>query len=214
MNLTSVPLTYHWLIRKSIGRGIKTVLDVGCGDGEFISYISKGEKWKITGVDQHKSSILEAEKKGVYKKIYKSDVVHLPHEVRKSKYDLVFCSQVLEHLSKRNGKAAIKEWEKLSKRRIIITTPVKFIPYDRIEKDEKSENPYNIHLSGWAPEEFLKLGYSVRGQGSKLVYGKNGLLRKFPRLYWPPLILLSYLISILIYYRPYLATYLIAVKNK
>jgi len=214
MGLKEIPFTYHWIVRRLIGGDINTVLDIGCGNGEFMEVVSKGKNWVITGVDLHDASLKHAKQKSVYSKLIKSDVVKISKEVTRSKYDLVFCSQVIEHLNKKDGLKAMRIWEKLAKKRVLVSTPLDFIPYHRIELTRKTTNPLNVHLSGWTPDEFEKLGYTVYGQGSKLVYGENGLLRKTSKIFWPLLILLSFIISVFVYYFPNFATYIVAVKNK
>jgi ribosomal protein L11 methylase PrmA len=50
MNLLIIPFTYHWIMKKAIGSP-KTLLDLGCGNGDFSYDLFKNDKFQITGVD-------------------------------------------------------------------------------------------------------------------------------------------------------------------
>lgn len=209
--LQYLPFSLHWIVKNNIGGGIKTLIDLGCGDGSFTKDISFGKGWKMTGVELYDDSIKRAQNLGIYDQIIKSDVTELP-KISSKKYDVVMCIQVIEHLSKEAGERVLKEWEKLAKNKIIVATPVGFMKFDRVER-KKDKNKLQKHLSGWKPEEFKERGYRVYGQGLKLVYGESGLVRKLPPVFWPFLILLSYLVSPVVYLFPKLGTYMIAVKD-
>jgi len=212
MNLRLIPFTYMWILDKSIGGDVKTVLDLGCGEGDLMREVSRGKQWEIYGVELFKKAGRKAKKSGVYKDVFIGSVTDLPKSILKNKYDIVFCSQVLEHLVKNNGKEAIKTWEKLARKKIVITTPVGYMEYDPIVEKEIDDNPLQKHLSGWLPKELDKLGYKVRGQGARFIYGEEGLAKKLPFLY-PVLGLISLLLSPILYVYPNLATYMIASKK-
>jgi len=209
MSLAFLPFSYHWMLARAIGEVI-TVLDLGCGDGSLMEDIYK-DVWQITGVELHNESIENAKKLNIYKKIYKADVTRLPSVVASKKYDVVFSSQVLEHLDKKEALVAIRRWEKLATKRVVISTTVGFIDYDPIEK-QKDENPLQKHKSGWDIEDFTNRGYKVYGQGPRIMYGPEGLARKYPKLmgYFS---VVSFLLSPVTYLIPSVATYMIACKN-
>lgn len=210
--LKKIPLTYPWIVRKAMGNGVTSVIDLGCGDGKFMSVISRGEEWNILGVDLHKESVAKAKQSGVYKRVVTGNVTNLPKWTRKLKFDLVFSSQVLEHLKRKDGMKAIKDWESLSRRRFVLSTTVGFIEFRPIGMKFPSENPYQTHLSGWKPQEFRKRGYTVRGQGLKLIYGSGGLAVKFP-FFYPILAVISYIFSPLVYFVPEIAAYMVVYKD-
>jgi len=211
--LKYIPFSLHWIVKNCIGDNIKTVLDLGCGDGTFTKDISFKENWQITGVELYSGAIDQARKSRVYKEVIKADVTKVSQSILNQKFDLVLSSQVIEHLNKEVGEECLKKWEKLTRKKIIITTPVGFIEFDRVEKRGKEKNKLQNHLSGWSPEEFENRGYRVYGQGAKLIYGENGLVRKVHPIFWPFLIIFSYLFAPLAFYYPSLGTYMIAVKD-
>lgn len=209
----NLPFSYIWIIRSITNSKFKTVLDLGCDRGDFMKVISRGRRWKIIGIELYEDSIKEAKKSGIYQQVIKGDITKLPRRVRKKKYDLVFCSQVLEHLPKNKGKKALKEWEELADKRIVVSTPRGFIPYERIEVQREEKNPHQKHLSGWQIREFTDRDYQVRGQGVTFIYGKNGIARGLPSLL-PFLSLVSIIFAPLVYFFPQLSTYMITWKDK
>lgn len=211
--LNNIPFTYHWLIRKSIRNDTQSILDLGCGDGVFMKYVSEGEKWNITGVELFDHAVHLARISGTYTKVVKADVTKLPKSLLNKKFDLVFASQVLEHLSKEMGRSSIKVWEKLATKQVVVSTPVGFIDFNPVGRHVTRDiNPLQKHNSGWTPREFRKMGYHVIGQGAKFIYGEQGLARKYPSLL-PVFSLISYLVSPIIFFLPSRATYMICVKQ-
>jgi len=91
----------------------KTILDVGCASGWFISNISKKfPKSKCFGIDIYDKGIKFANK--IYPKIeFKvADAHKIPY--KKNTFDLVICTEVLEHLD--SPKSAILEIKRVLKK--------------------------------------------------------------------------------------------------
>lgn len=214
MNIfNKIPFSYNWIVRRITNSNFKTVLDLGCDRGDFMKVINEGRSWEITGIELYDDSVKEARRSKIYKKVIKGDVTKLTSELLKNKFDLVFSSQVLEHLTKKQGEKVLSRWEKLADKRIVISTPVGFMPYEKIEVKEKEKNPLQTHLSGWEIEEFTSRGYKVRGQGVVFIYGKNGIARNFPS-FLPFFSFISIFFAPFIYCFPAFATYMIAWKDK
>lgn len=212
MNYSIFPYSYAWILHKSVSGNLKTVLDLGCGDGRLMRDLQNRNNWIVTGIDNYNNSVKNARISGVYRRVYKGNVFNLSSSVLKSKYDLVFSSQVVEHATKKEALKSIAKWENLAKKRIVITTTVGFFDYKPID-NEIDENPLQKHLSEWRPKDFLERGYKVYGQGISFIYHKNAISRKLnfhPRFLWA---LLGYLFSPIAYYFPKYATYMVASKD-
>lgn len=209
-----IPLSYRWILKRSFEDGIKTVLDVGCGEGKLIENIlGRNHNLVITGLDIHDESLQEAKERGVYKKLIKQDLTKANwNKINGKKYDLVFCSQLIEHISKKDGKKLLKHLDKYATKRIVVTTPHGFLHYRPMEEKEE-KNPYQKHKSGWTVEDFMAEGYRVYGQGLKAVYGEYSLVRKLPRFTYPLFYIFSFLFSPILYLFPNLSYNLIAIKE-
>jgi ubiquinone/menaquinone biosynthesis C-methylase UbiE len=208
MLITKFPLSYPWLFRFFL-RNASTVLDLGCGKGAFASMINYDHKYYVTGVDLFTPYLQIAKRSGYLNMIVKSDI--RKYSSKDNSFDTVICSQVLEHLTKKDAFRVIKKMKKWT-RNIIIG-----VPYGKFEQDEYDNNKLQIHKSIWLANDFSKLGFKVYGQGLRFIYGQDGLLLKYNitnKLLRYVLYLISYLASPIVLFLPQYSTYLIAVWNK
>lgn len=201
-----LPYMYPTIMRNKL-QDTKTVLDLGCGKGEFMKMINFDKKFDVTGVELFEPYIKEAKKTGLFRKIIKSDLRNI--KISSKSYDAVILNQVIEHLTKKDALKLLKELEVYAKKSIIIGTP-----NGHYHQEEYDDNELQTHLSHWRAKDFKKLGYSVHGQGLKLVYGENGITNiqtnSIVKLFW---YIISYFMSPLVYYNPEIAAYIIAVKK-
>lgn len=215
VDIRKIPFTYPWILSTAIGNA-KTILDIGCGTGELIEMLGKGEKWQVTGVDVYEPSLKDAAKTKAYKKLIKADITKLPLSITSKTYDVVFSSQVVEHLPKKKALALIAQMEKMAKKRVVVGTTVgfmHFLPLAEVHEHEHDDNPYQKHKSSWSPEDFEKLGFTSRGQGLFFIYREGYLTHILPRIFHPILYVVSLLFAPLVYYAPQLATYQINHKK-
>ena len=82
------------------------------------------------------------------------DALVLDEYLPKRYFDIITALDVIEHLTKDDGFRLIQVLERLSCGRIVFFTPLG--EYLLNNGDEK----YLGHLSGWYPEDFIRLGYS------------------------------------------------------
>ena len=206
-----IPFSYMWILRHSIGCP-KTILDLGCGDGNLMEVLSQNRKWHITGVDIYHNSLKQAQRKDIYKELIKGDVLNSIKKLTKlqRKYDVVFFSQVIEHISKQKGKRVLKAIEKLAKKRIIVGTPRGFM--EQPKKFLKG-NPHQVHESGWMEGDFRSRGYKVFGIGYKVIWSENGMARTENKVLFIFCTLLGYLLSPLVYYFPRIGAGLLCIKD-
>lgn len=93
---------------------VRTILDVGCGDGTFLN--SLPDKYKIVGLDSSKEALKYVKTKAVH-----GDIAALPFE--SASFDLVTCLEVIEHLPHDVFEKALSELQRVSKKYIIISVP-------------------------------------------------------------------------------------------
>jgi len=199
------PLSYFWNIDYLIPKETKTLLDLGTGKGELASYIKRRRKIVIDGIEIFKPYVDSLKKSGIYRSVIVGDITKI--RLVNKEYDIVLCSQVLEHLQKEKAIRVLKCWEKYAGKRIIVG-----VPNGRVNQGEYDGNKYQEHNSTWSRRDLEQLGYRVYGQGAGWIYcgdSSNGNIVK--RI---PLFMIGYLLSPYYRYFPEKAAHLIAVKDK
>lgn len=211
-SFNNLPFTYIWLHRKAIGAEIKTILDLGCGDGKFMTELSQGKDWNITGVELFKPSAKAAKKTGTYKKVVIGDIIDVAKKLREKgeKFDVIFCSHLIEHLSKSQGEKLLVVIDKLALKRAVIGTPNGFMA--QIE-ESLGKNAHQAHISGWDENDFYKHKYKVFGIGLKVSWAYFGQARSSNKIIAGVFRLLALVVSPLVYYVPPLGAGILAVKK-
>lgn len=207
-NLTKAPFSSPWIFRHHLGRS-KTILDIGCGDGSLMRKINYDKKYLVTGVELHKPSLKRAKLTGVYKQIICSDVRKIAFKAKS--FDVVFASQVIEHLSKKDALSLIQKMERIARTKVIIATPNGFVKYDPFEGHDG--NSLQEHKSGWEVKEMEMKGYKIYGQGISFIYKPSGLLYKYRRLK-DILTVIAYFLAPWAYFIPFASACIIAIKAK
>lgn len=198
-----LPWTYPAKIKKLIPNN-STILDVGCGDGHLMAWINSMDAYKVVGIDINQQDLSIAKKRKcffrtsepVYQEVILADIIKkFPF---KKKFDVVLCSQVIEHLEKDRALELIQKIENLAKKRVIVATTNGFFQFD-----SRVPAKHDIHLSGWSPQEFIAAGFSVQGSGLKCIYKPGSLKGIVPKFLHPLFFAVSYLATpILRYYYP------------
>lgn len=207
----NLPFSYMWLLRRSIGN-TKTILDLGCGEGSLMQFLSKGKNWQITGIDIYQKAIKTARKRNVYSKLIQGDLLKtIRNNNLRTKYDVVFLSQVIEHVTRSQGEKILDEIEKLAKKRIVLGTPRGFMnqPHEFLDG-----NPHQVHKSGWSTSDFTSRGYKVYGVGFWLIWSYHGLGRNADKFSIIISNLISYIMSPIVYFFPILGAGILAIKEK
>lgn len=119
----------------------KNILDIGCGPGALLNELNKRYKnTKLTGIDFSEHAIMYARKKMPNITFEVKDVLkdHL-----KDKYDIIFCTEVLEHLE--NPEQTLKKiLTLLSTNGVLILS----VPNGRVDT-------FMGHIHFWSPESWL-----------------------------------------------------------
>jgi len=102
------------LVMEYIPNEVKTILDVGCGNGVITNELAK--RYEVTGVDRSLAALdyVETEKQHA-----SADNIPLPD----NSFDMVFSSELLEHLEEDVLKKTIDELKRLNKNYVFITVP-------------------------------------------------------------------------------------------
>lgn len=177
-----------------------TIADLGCGKGinGFLIRLSRYlQNAKIIGVEINSDYIEFCNRHKLYDEIVKKPLPNLSFK-RKS-VELVLCTEVIEHLSKKDGLKLLDEIDRVCMGRAIITTPNIFFETMPGDPDDK-------HLSLWTINDFRSRGYKVYGLGLKmpLLWGDRFLKIKQA---------LYYFFTPISYLFPAISGSLIAVKN-
>ncbi len=70
------------------------ILDIGCGNGDFLAELKENNYERLTGIDPGENSVKVVKKRGIYAQT--GNIFDAGSE--KEKYDLVCCTAVLEHI--------------------------------------------------------------------------------------------------------------------
>lgn len=193
---------YHTL--ESELKGIKLVLDVGCGSSSPIGELKK--TFHSVGVDIFKPSIEKSKKKKIHDEYITGDILKMSSFVKPKSFDAIIALDIIEHLTKNDGFRLLKQMERAAKKKVIVFTPNGFT-----EQHPYEENPYQKHKSGWSAEDFAKEGYTVYGmRGIKWIRGECATIKFKPWIFWG---FISTITQPLVYRFPRIAYQLLAVKQ-
>lgn len=170
--------TYRNIIRviKKYNKG-KRVLDIGSGVGTLDFYLaSKGKS--VTGIELSKGAVEVANKSARALNLRKSTKFirgNFLKETLKDKYDLVICSEVLEHLTDDSG--ALRKISNLVQKEgfIILTVPSVNAPLYKMGLADKFDKRVG-HKRRYSYRELKRL---VENNGFKVIYKDNreGIIR-------------------------------------
>ena len=164
---------YEEELEEAVG-DCRSLLDVGCGTDSPIQGFSK--KLFSVGVDAFEPSLQKSAARGIHNEYVKADVRELAQRFQPKSFDCVLASDVIEHLPKEMGDPFLATLESLARKRVLIFTPNGFLP-----QGEYDSNPWQVHVSGWTPEEMRKRGYRVIG-----LRGWKPLRKEYAAIRWPP----------------------------
>lgn len=178
------PASSEYELKKAIDIvKIKTLLDVGCGPNSPMRIFSR--KIYMIGIDAHRPSVIKSKQLYIHDEYLIMPFLGLK-SIKNSSFDCVVALEVIEHLEKDAGLILLDNIERIAKKKIILSTPNGFLP-----QTAYSNNPLQVHKSGWTPEELRQRGYKIIGlNGLKYLRGERASIKFKPKLLW-------YFISIL-----------------
>lgn len=132
-----------------------TALDIGCGlrPQRLSPYI------KSTLVEPYDEYAERLRLKYPDSTIINSDGISACGMFMDNSFDVVFLLDVIEHLSKDDGRILINEAIRLARKQVVIFTPLGYMPQHHDELDSNlwdgaSFGENQDHKSGWEPDEF------------------------------------------------------------
>ena len=152
------PFTALHIVWSRLDKQAKSLLDVGCGKGDPMSFINKHGSFDVTGVDLFQPYLEEAKRKAVYRRLVFGNALFLPFESKT--FDTVICMELLEHLEEADGNLLLGELERVARKQILLTTPI-----GRYEQHAYDGNRYQEHKFIWTIGALRSQGYKIWGTG-------------------------------------------------
>jgi hypothetical protein len=151
--------------------GLRTGLDIGCGEGSPLTSL-RGTEFKSTGIDIDAKSIEQARAKDLHDEYILGDFMTMKLE---RAFDVVVLSHVIEHFDRGTGWRVLQRIEQISRHLVYVETPNGFL-----EQTDYDGNPFMRHLSGWFAHDFQSRGYTVYGSGPIWLCAPMGSKRVLP----------------------------------
>lgn len=111
----------HDKVKQIIPDDVTTILDAGCGGGALMEYLAREGKYTIEGVEQSSAGVRYVVDR-LNMKATVGDITDM-YQFHDKSFDLVICSEVLEHIPIKVLPTAIRELSRVAKKYLIVTTP-------------------------------------------------------------------------------------------
>lgn len=133
------------------------ILDVACGFGGwgFQIRLKKEGTPVIVGLDVWKPYLKRVWNTRIYDHLICADARKMPF--RNRLFDFALACEVIEHLKQEDGIEVLKEIDRVSRDRIILSTPLGFL-----KQESSHNNPYEKHVSAWHPRDLKKMQYNYK----------------------------------------------------
>ena len=194
----------HDVIMEREVKGCSNLLDIGCGSFSPVQTFNK--KLYCVGIDAFAPSIEKSKTLGIHNEYHQIDVLDALEKFGPKSFDVVVALDLIEHLRKEDGLKLLEMMDKLARKKIFVYTPNGFLP-----QGDRENNPWQVHYSGWSPEEFGAFGYEVLGvNGIKSMRGEFAKPKLKPWFFWA---FISDLTEPFVKYKPSKAFQLLAIKR-
>ncbi len=167
------------VIREILGvlDGFRTHLDIGCGPRSPVRFVTSDN---LVGVDAFSPDLERARSGQTHDDFVTADCRELNRHFTENQFEVCIAKDVIEHLSREDGLALLRDMERIASRRIVI-----FTPNGWLEQDHREEGDLQEHLSGWSAQDMRDLGFRVSGLlGPKALRTERHQIRFQPRVLW------------------------------
>jgi hypothetical protein len=165
------PAPKRHLQRLIVKHGLRTGLDIGCGEGSPLTCL-RSAQFASTGIDVDAESIVCARSRDLHDEYILGDFMAM--NLQRS-YDVVVLSHVIEHCDRDAGWRLLDKVEQISRCLVYIETPNGFL-----EQAPSDGKPFMRHLSGWFPHDLQSRGYAVYGSGPRWLRLPMGSKSRIP----------------------------------
>lgn len=120
---------------------VRTIADVGCGDGTITRVLA--QRWAVTAVDRSAQALQRVAGHSPQVHRVQASAEALPFADRE--FDLVFCSEMLEHLPGEVLDKAARELQRVARRWLLLSVPNRENIRRRFLKCPKCQLEFNIY---------------------------------------------------------------------
>lgn len=164
--------------------GCRSALDLGCGGASPSGHL--GIPY-LVGLDGYAPSVEEARAKRTHQECYLADARDIASLFAPGQFEACIALDLIEHLTKEEGKQLLHDMEKVASKRVIVFTPNGYLP------QHGGSDDLQAHRSGWEPEEMRALGYRVIGvHGPRFLRGEYHRSQFLPRAIAGPLSIMGH----------------------
>lgn len=135
-----------------------SILDVGSGTGALLE---RYEAAVVIGLDIHRPYLLHRKYTSPCIIPIHANASHIDKLFLPGTFSAVTLIDSLEHFTMDEGKELLRKAEIIASNRVVVFTPRGFFPQEGTDHFHLQGEYYQRHWSGWEPEDFMKLGYSV-----------------------------------------------------
>ncbi len=170
---------------------VKNIIDIGCGNGMITNALN--QKFDITGVDRSAHALKNVETKKI-----EASAESIP--VKDQSFDMVFSSELLEHLPDEVFQKAITEFKRISKKYLLISVPNRENLNKNLIQCPECNYIYNrsYHLKSFKPSDWEDYFPEYQLIGTYILGAKirhyNPVLSKIKRRISPPISWIPYYI--------------------
>jgi len=138
------------LVLNYIPDDVSSIIDIGCGNGIITNQLA--ERYFVMGVDASKEALSFVKTKKLHSS---SDKIN----VEDHSFDLVFSSELLEHLPENNLVETVNEFKRINKKYIFITVPNNEMLSKTFIKCDKCNNIFHAygHINSFNEAKLIDL---------------------------------------------------------